>query len=589
MTIPNTLRSLLGVGLLFGVGLAVRADDTVTFQVDLTRYTNSAGQQAATLVDVRGAFNGWNAGSTLVNNGVNVYTNTFPVVGNTGDKFQYKFTYTAPTGVTWEDNNPPPGPGQPPDEGNNRVLALVGGAQTLPVVPFYAPSVTPPIDLPTNSITYRVDLTEQVQLGNFLPGDAIRVTGNPVALTSWGAGVDMTNNPALSGDASNIYSAVVDIQGAPGTLGGEFKFRMNSGWEELSEGGNRNFTIIGGPQVLAVYYYFDQPIGPATNANVTFQVDMSPQVISGGFTNGVSAVTVSGLFNGWSAGTPMTNDPALSGNASNVYSTTISIANQPGVVPTTSVGLPNRYKFRADGGWESAAIYGVGGNRDRRLFIEGGDQILPLVTYDDASLCDVLLQPTMVTFVVHLPNGTLDNNGIPFDKANDTVWINGPMLNPSWAAWNTNECVQVTNNPVGSDFYEQTLVIPGGSSRRQLYKFGLDGPGHGGLDNENPTYSDHVKYVRNNSPAYTLPAAEFGNLHLSTLVEPVFGDLKIGAPSGGNVSITWLGGTCTTLQTRTNLSVGSWIDLPTTDATSSTNWPITGVQQYFRLQRRPFP
>src|ERR1051326_2342531 len=206
MTRKRLLRTLLPIGLLCGAGPTVWADDTVKFQVDLTRYTNSSGAQAATLVDVRGAFNGWAGGSTLINNGANVYTNTFTVTGNTGDQFQYKFTYTTPVGVTWEDDNPPPGAGQPPDSGNNRVLQLVGGSQTLPVVPFYAPSVTPPIDLPTNKITYRVDLTEQVQLGNFLPGDTITVSGAPEALTSWGSGVHMTNNPNLSGNASNIYS-----------------------------------------------------------------------------------------------------------------------------------------------------------------------------------------------------------------------------------------------------------------------------------------------------------------------------------------------------------------------------------------------
>lgn len=588
MTLPKTLRSLLGVGVLLGVGLALRADEAVTFQVDMSRYTNSAGQQAATLVDVRGAFNSWGGGWSLVNNTLNVYTNTYTVTGNTGDKFQYKFTYTTPTGVTWEDNNPPPGAGQPPSEGNNRVLALTGAPQTLPVVPFYAPSVTPPIDLPTNNITYRVDLTPQIQLGNFIPGglDTIRVTGNPAALTGWGTGVDMTNNPALPGDASNIYSAVVQIQGAPGSAGGEFKFRMNSGWEELAIGGNRNFIIAGGDQVLPVYYYWDQPPGPATNANVTFQVDMSPQVVSGGFTNGVSAVTVSGFFNGWGGGTPMTNDPALPGNASNVYSTTIAIANPPGTVPTTTVGLANRYKFRADGGWESASTYGVGGNKDRQLIITGGDQVLPLVTYNDASLCDVLLKETSIRFVLHLPNGTLDNNGVPFDKANDKIYINGDFL--KWPAWNTG-LPEMTNNPVGSDYYEQTIVLPGGSPRRLQYKFGLDGTGHGGLDNENPRYSDHVKYVRDNNNPHTLPAAEFGNQYLSMLVEPVFGDLKIGAPSGVNIPITWLGCPCATLQARTNLGSGAWVDLPATDGASSTNWPNTGAGQYFRLQKRPFP
>jgi hypothetical protein len=580
--------------LLCGASLTARADDTVTFQVDLTRYTNSAGQQAATLVDVRGAFNSWSGGSTLVNNGANVYTNTFAVTGTAGTTFQYKFTYTTPVGVTWEDDNPPPGAGQPADQGNNRVLLLVGGAQTLPVVPFYAPSVTPPIDLPTNNITYRVDLTEQVQLGDFLPGDTITVTGEPLALSNWGAGVGMTNDPALSGNASNIYSAVVGIQGVPGAAGGDFKFRMNSGWEETAIGDNRNFKIIGGDQVLPVYFYFDQPIGPPTNANVKFQVDMTPQVISGGFTNGMSAVRISGYFNGWpntaDGGELMTNNPALSGNASNVYSAWISIDNLPGTVPTTTVGLVNRYKFRADGGWEAAAIYGVGGNKDRQLIIAGGDQILPLVTYNDASLCDILQQKTTVTFVLHLPNGTLDDNGIPFDKANDHVYINGDFLN--WPQWLPANLPEMTNNPVGSDFYTVALPINGGNPRRLQFKFGIDGPNHSTpyIDNENPQFTDHVKYVRSNSNPYTLATAEFGSTHLSVLVEPVIGDLRIGAPSGGNLPITWLGCPCATLQTRTTLNTGSWTDLPVTDGLSATNWPNnTGTARYFRVQRRQFP
>ena len=585
MKTRNIMPALLGLSLLVGASFAAWADDTVTFQVDLSRYTNSAGAQAATLVDVRGAFNGWAAGSTLINNGANVYTNTITVTGNAGDKSQYKFTYTTPMGVTWEDDNPPPGAGQPADEGNNRVLQLVGGTQTLPVVPFYAPSVTPPIDLPANPVTFQVDMTEQIALGNFIPStgvDTIRVTGNPAALTSWGDGVDMTNNPALSGDASNIYSAVVEIVGMPGTLGGAHKFRMNNGWEDTSDGADRNFTITGGAQVLPVRYYNDQPVGVLTNGNITFQVDMTPQVITGGFTNGVSTVTISGNINGWGGGTPMVNDPNLPGNASNIY--TATIAYPPPA--TTTVGMWCRYKFRADGGWEAAAIYGVGQNKDRRFYYTGGDQVLPLVTYNDASLCDVLLKETPVTIVVHLPNGRLDNNGIPFDKVNDKVYVNGDFL--KWPTWD-NTLPEMVNNPVGSDYYSQTIVLPGGSPRRLQFKFGIDGPNHGSLDNENPTYKDHVKYVRDNTNPYTLPVAEFGNLYLSTLVEPLFGDLSAGTAAGGYVPITWLGCPCVTLQMKTNLSSGVWTDLPATDATSSTNWPNTGGQRYFRLQKRPLP
>src|SRR6185369_8915939 len=142
-------------------------------------------------------------------------------------------------------------------------------------------------------------------------------------------------------------------------------------------------------------------------------------------------------------------------------------------------------------------------------------------------------------------------------------------------------------SPVGSDFYTITLPIKGGNARRLQFKFGIDGPNHGFMDNENPVYSDHVKYVRNNNPAYTMSTTEFGNLYLSTLVEPVFGNLAVGAQVAGHIPITWLGCPCATLQTKTSVSSGSWTDLPATDGTSSTNWPNSGGLRYFRLQKRP--
>ena len=165
--------------------------------------------------------------------------------------------------------------------------------------------------------------------------------------------------------------------------------------------------------------------------------------------------------------------------------------------------------------------------------------------------------------------------------------MNGDFL--GWPTWDT-ALPQCTNNPIGSDYYQVILPIKGGNPRRLQFKFGLSGPSHSvPIDNENPTYSDHVKYVRDYNASYTLPAAEFGNLYLSSLVEPVFGNLKAGEPVGGNIPITWLGCPCATLQVRTNINSGSWVDLPATDATSATNWPNTGADRFFRLQKRPFP
>jgi hypothetical protein len=333
--------------------------------------------------------------------------------------------------------------------------------------------------------------------------------------------------------------------------------------------------------VLPVVYYNNVAPATPTNGNVTFQVDMTPQVVTGGFVNGVNEVRVSGGFNGWGNGNLLTNDPALTPPADNIYSTTIAITN--------FVNSAYTYKFRADGGWESAAIYGVGVNKDRQFFLAGGDQVLPLVTYNDASLCDLLVEPTATTFVLQVTNGQTAIDGTVFVKnppGTTRLFINGEFN--GWQGWNE-FLPELVNNPPGSDFYEVTIALPAGAPRAQKFKFGMLGATTSNLDNEAPQYQDHIQYVRTSGPTATLPVSQFGTNYASTRVEPAFGNLVAGAPSGGNVPITWLGGPCVTLQTRTDLATGSWTDLPATDAKSSTNWPNTGGVQMFRLQKRPLP
>jgi hypothetical protein len=141
----------------------------------------------------------------------------------------------------------------------------------------------------------------------------------------------------------------------------------------------------------------------------------------------------------------------------------------------------------------------------------------------------------------------------------------------------------MVNNPIGSDFYEHTAVVPAGRALGQKFKFSI-----GGADNEAGFQADHIQYMRTTGGTYTMPVAEFGTNYASVRVEPAFGNLKAGAPTGGNIPVTWLGLPCVTLQTRDSLSTGTWTDLPATDATSATNWPNTG-SQFFRLQKRSSP
>ena len=431
-----------------------------------------------------------------------------------------------------------------------------------------------------NNITFRVDMTEQLALGTWLPGDTdITVSGE---LNGWGSSAPLTNNPSLSGDLTNIYSGVLPVSGPPGgNAGGGYKFRMKGGWEDTSDGNNRNFTLIGGDQVLPIAFYNDQPVGVMTNANITFQIDMTPQVLTGGFTNGAAnEIRLSGRINGWGAGELMTNNPAALGNASNLYSCTIPM--------TDTVGNWSRYKFRQDGGWESSQLSGVGNNKDRRFFVVGGDQVLPLATYSDASLCDLTLVPTTLTVVLHITNGTTALNGWVFTNGVTPVSINGQGLFGTWLPWSDpifNPLPKMTNNPVGSDFYEFTTVIPAGRERGLAFKFGI---GDTEADNEGATGADHLRYIRTSGSSYTMPMCEFGTNFAATRVESAFGNLKAGAPLGGTVPVTWEGLPCVTLQSRASLSSGTWTDHPATDGLQSTNWSNTG-SQFFRLQKRRNP
>lgn len=555
MTIPNQLRRLCGVGLFCGLGLAAQAQNPVTFSVDMS------SQTAAVDVFVKGSFDSWGAGQQLFNSGGGVYTGTVDIASSPGTVIACKFMYN-PGGV-WEG-------------GADRQFQVAGGPQALPLTSWDVKDWP----VPVNNIKFQIDMTAQVLLGKFDPTTGyVRVSGG---FNGWGSSLDFTNDPAASGSATNIYSETIEVAGFPGGTS-NYKFRAPIGdtWETFSP--DRTLTIVGGDQVLPIVYWDNVAPATPTNGAVVFQVDMSPQVLTGGFINGTHEVRVSGGFNGWGNGDLLTNNPNATGLESNVYSATIPFNDFPNTA--------YRYKFRANGGWESAAIYGVGNNLDREFRLVGGDQVLPLVTYSDASLCDLLLVETATTFVLHITNGTTAIDGTIFTNVPDTdpahvaIVINGEFL--AWQGWNI-FLPHLTNNPPGSDFYEYTHLLPAGSPRAQKFKFGLIGPTTSGADNEAPQFADHIQYVRSTGPAYKMSPVEFGTNYAATRVEAAFGNLQVGTPAGGNIPVTWLGGPCVTLQTTTNVS-GPWTDLPTTDATFSTNWPNAGGQQYFRLQKRPLP
>jgi hypothetical protein len=229
----------IGAALALGSALPAKASTEVTFQVDMSSVTSEV-----TNVFIMGTFNGWgNPGSpALTNNGSDIYIGTVTITDSPGTVESCKFFYNP--GGNWEGIN-------------NRQFVLGSGTQVLPLEEWN----TNDWPTPTNFITFQVDMSAQVDLGNFTNGDpnaSITVSGD---FEGWNGGLVMTNNATLTGNASNVYTAVCPVVAfLPDTI--NYKFRMNGGWESpaSTSGNNRQSTITTANQVLPLVFYNDASV-----------------------------------------------------------------------------------------------------------------------------------------------------------------------------------------------------------------------------------------------------------------------------------------------------------------------------------------
>jgi hypothetical protein len=135
----------------------------------------------------------------------------------------------------------------------------------------------------TFSVTFNVDMSYQVTLGNFDPEtEFVDVSGN---FNGWpGTGTTVTE---LTAGAGNIYSATVDGFAADSVL--EFKFRINSDWDnaELFGEGNRTYTVVIGNNIIPlVWYNNEEPPPPVGGVIADFEDDtwgsLTPHVMGCG-------------------------------------------------------------------------------------------------------------------------------------------------------------------------------------------------------------------------------------------------------------------------------------------------------------------
>jgi hypothetical protein len=373
-----------------------------------------------------------------------------------------------------------------------------------------------------------------------------------------------------------VYVGTYEIIGSPGQTM-DYKYYIDTGanWDspapntgDPADNNNRFFNLGAGPaQAVPIVFFNDSPYAPLATNEITFQVDMSAQILNGTFDPSIGTVEVRGDFNSWgNTQTLCTND--LAAPNTNLYKTVVEIKD--------GVGAAHSYKFfgtvSVNGGWEIVA-----GNAglNRSLNIIGGPPnptplVLPPVFFSDTDPSDLLPADTTVTFRVSMTNAVGTDTHV-FDPVADTLYINGV---PSFVTWNAFLLPQLTNNPVDSKVYSVDVLLAKGSLVRQSYKYGINA-----IDNEAPQGNNHVRYVRTTG-TYVMPLDTFGNM----VVEPSFDNLKASiSTTPGRVLVSWLGRPGVSLQTKTSLTGGSWVDHPETDGLSSTNWPSGSNVLFFRL------
>jgi hypothetical protein len=575
-------------GLLMGIAPLAQADTQVTFQVDMTAQVQGATFNPATdTVYARGSFNGWPGigGFVLTNNpagaNTNLYTGTYDdTLDTNGAQLDYKFA-TATLGYESTANGP----------GNNRatLLPVTSGSSLVLPVQWFSDAGSPV----AYNCVFQVNMQQEIALGNFIPGaDTVEVQGD---FEGW-----TTGDTLIQQGSSTVYTNEFLIAGSPGQVN-EFKYFIQpSGFAEspsdvngIAANYNNRFVFVVNNQTLPVVYFSDLSSVPVVSNTVTFSVDMTAQVFNGSFTN--NTVTLRGGFEGWNTtSTVMTNNPNASNT--NIYSCVVSniVAGEATKVDFKFGYNPNS----ANNTYENNPSHTYAGNPG--VVVDGGNRAfvmpqfnnsqftLPAVYYNDLSPSSVLPAPPLtnyVTFSVNMTNA-VGTDAHVFNPATDYVYINGVVATNggySFAPWtnqpsgplvsNLISSYVMANNPPGSEIYTLQVPIPAGYPVMVSYKYAINGN-----DDEAGFATNHVRYIRSTG-TYVMPQDKFGSM----LQESSFGNLAIGAKSGGNVPITWLGRPGVHLQTKTNLSAGAWVDVSGTDAQSATNYPAGSGASYFRL------
>jgi hypothetical protein len=578
----RVLRYGLCIAAALVAGGAASGETMLTFQVDMSQQI--AFSQFVPGVDqvwVQGSFNGW--GQLVLTNdpaapNTNLYTGSVDdTADGNGSEMSYLFGDSEIPYETTADYN-------------NRAIVLPTASGAHLTVPYtYFDDNGPTV---ANQVTLQVDMSGEINCGNFVPGvSTVEVRGN---FEGWSGGATMNPDPTILRTnyqgvvSSNVYVLSLPVEFSTNAAC-DFKYviQPNTVWESPAStnqdsGGNRWF-VNSSNQTLPVVYFNDVPI--YVSNNITFEVDMTAQIEGGGFMSGYNWVEVHGDFDGWSYGQVMSNpNPATP----DIYSASVTYIDVP--------GAQHYFKYVVQPGpeWETVSPdNAIGGDRYLNLAQTNGMFTNGPVYFSDVSPSslpyDTVNVPNcMVTFTVDM-TGAAGPFG-PFNPELDQVELNGLYngMNDTFWTWGYfNAPAQYVMSEIGNSMlYTLTVPVNEGQSLDLLYKYGIDG-----LDDEAGFLNNHERWIRS-LPNYTMPTDTFGSQGATTQAEPRVGNLSIGV-GGGRVNLSWIGGMGIHVQTTSKLNPGTvWTNLLFTDGTNlpvgpggavSTNFPFSPGNHFYRL------
>ena len=308
--------------------MAFSAGTNVTFQVDMSSQVGSTFNPPGDKIFAFGSFNNWSSGFQLTNNpsadNTNLYSGTLSVSNNTGGSvMDYKYVTINGNFENTQDGIMNWRCATLPADGSSQILDIAFYNDNGPVAPV--------------NMTFQVDMAQQIVLGKFNPA-----TGNVYAqgnFEGWSdSGALLTNDPTILRTnannvvTSNVYTGAIQVFTSPGgTENYKFVYNNNdangdhyespiTGDPDQAPGGNRFFDGQTNDTALPIVFYSDAPFVDILTNLVTFQVDMTAQVLNNNFNPAVSqlVVNVNGSFDNFTANRfVLTNNPA--GTNTNLY------------------------------------------------------------------------------------------------------------------------------------------------------------------------------------------------------------------------------------------------------------------------------